>query len=491
MVIRVLLCIAPFAAALVLIYVLLLSDYDINYYLSNRPPVFWLAGILAGLVVLILVIVLARLLIGWVYALPLVLFGDAKVSDALHVSRRLVQGRRISIAAWLIGWFIFSTLVFSLAVMLIDAVGDAVVPGIVDRLGWLVIALGTILLGAGLINLLIDFVNSSLLSLLIVRLYREAGFSGQKIAPEPAWSSRLLRLRGMRLSLRGLVWSIAAATAVIILIGVLVLQQLKLTDHVQVIAHRGAAAAAPENTLAAVEQAIADGADWIEIDVQRTADDEVVVIHDSDLKKIAGLDLKIRDSNYADLSAIDIGSWFSPDFSDQRLPTLRRVLETARDRAGVLIELKYYGDDPRLAERVIAIVESMDPAPPVQLMSLQPRAVQQIRSLRPDWKVGLLSSVNVGDITRLDVDFLALNAAFVDRALIRRVHRQGKQILVWTVNEPAAMLTMLGRGVDGMITDHPAAAVSLLQQRAELSPPERLLLQLAGLFGRELQYPEQ
>ena len=82
------------------------------------------------------------------------------------------------------------------------------------------------------------------------------------------------------------------------------------------------------------------------------------MFHDSDLKKLAGLDLKIWDATMADLKNIDIGSWFIPEFRNQRVPTLAQVLDVCRDKIGVDIELKYYGHDQNLEQRVIDIVEA-------------------------------------------------------------------------------------------------------------------------------------
>jgi glycerophosphoryl diester phosphodiesterase len=103
----------------------------------------------------------------------------------------------------------------------------------------------------------------------------------------------------------------------------------------------------------------------------------------------------------------------------------------------------------------------------------------------------LLSSVSVGDLSQLDVDFLALNARFASRALVRRAHERGKEIMVWTVNDALGIATMAGRGVDAIITDEPALAVSLLEQRRELGPSERVLLALADLFDRPSLLQEQ
>jgi glycerophosphoryl diester phosphodiesterase len=127
----------------------------------------------------------------------------------------------------------------------------------------------------------------------------------------------------------------------------------------------------------------------------------------------------------------------------------------------------------------------------VVVMSLKVTAVKKMKALRPDWKVGLLISVSAGDLKSLTADFLAVNAAFAKRSFIRSAHDSGKEVCVWTVNDAVSMCTMVGRGVDGLITDKPALARSVLQQRAQMSVPERLLVELAGLFGVVSRIGEQ
>ena len=83
----------------------------------------------------------------------------------------------------------------------------------------------------------------------------------------------------------------------------------------------------------------------------------------------------------------------------------------------------------------------------------------------------------------VEADFLAVNAAFTDRSLIRAAHSVGKKVYVWTVNDALTMSAMIGRGVDGLLTDQPALARSVLEVRAQMSAPERVLLELAGLLG--------
>ncbi len=201
--------------------------------------------------------------------------------------------------------------------------------------------------------------------------------------------------------------------------------------------------------------------------------------------KLAGVDLKIWDATMADLKEIDVGSRFAPEFKDQRVPTLGEVLDACKGKVGVNIELKYYGHDKQLEQRVVDIVEAHGMTSDIVIMSLKIDAVKKMKKIRPDWKVGLLMSVSAGDLESINVDFLAVNARFANRRFIRSAHdrKQRREVHVWTVNDAPTMSIMIGRGVDHLITDKPALARSVLEQRAELSAPERLLLELAGLLG--------
>jgi glycerophosphoryl diester phosphodiesterase len=250
-----------------------------------------------------------------------------------------------------------------------------------------------------------------------------------------------------------------------------------------VIGHRGAAALAPENTLAAVERAIEDGADWVEIDVQETADGEVVLLHDSDFMKLAGSPLKIWNGSFAEVRELDVGSWFGPDFQGEGIATLEEVLLRARGRAKIVIELKYYGHDQRLEERVAAIVDRTGMEDDIAVMSLNLRGVERMSALRPDFRTGLLAATAVGRLTQVDVDFLAVSLPLATTRLLRQAHAGGKEVYVWTVNDEVTMAHQLLQGVDGLITDHPARARAVIEIERGLTSVERLLLGTSFWLG--------
>jgi glycerophosphoryl diester phosphodiesterase len=199
--------------------------------------------------------------------------------------------------------------------------------------------------------------------------------------------------------------------------------------------------------------------------------------------KVARNPVKVWEATDEILAGIDTGSWFSPEYADQRVPSLRQALSLAKDRLGVVIELKYYGRDRNLESRVVEVVEQAGMQAQVKVMSLKLAGIQTFAALRPQWPRGLLNTASIGDLTRLDLDFLALNARAASLSTIRRAHRRGMKVHVWTVNHPVQMSVMMSRGADGIITDRPALARQVLALRKQLSPFGRLVVWIAGETG--------
>lgn len=487
---RTVLIAAPFIAVCSLVYFSFLNEFDINYYLVNKPVEFWWAVALITLCLLTMTGFLLRMFSGWFLALPLLLLNGETPFRALQKSRRLTASIRLPITIALLILVVLNLGLFALVSLLVGQGLDGVVALAGNSLKLLVYLLGGVLVVWLLANVAITFLGNSVLCLLILHVFnRLAGVSGDRHPLERASTARpsgVFQLTAFRITTLLVILSLAAG----LLINV-TMNRFDFEDHSMIIAHRGASAHAPENTLAAMELAITDGADWVEIDVQETMHGDVVVIHDRDLKKIANSDLRVFDRSLAELQSMDIGSWKNPSFSNQRIPTLQQLLAICKNRVSVIIELKYYGQETRLEERVVNIVEAAGMQDQIAVMSLSYAGIQKLKSIRPEWKAGLLSSVAIGDITRLDVDFLAINANFASRSFIKMAHRRGQEVLVWTVNDPISMSAMMSKGVNGIITDYPALASRISIERAQLDTHERMLIQLASLIGHQPTRPTQ
>ena len=490
MVMRTALIATPFLAMSAWVYFSFLTEFDINYYLIHKPPVAWLAGGLILISLLSLLALLLRIYSGWVLALPMLLINDENPRRVLQLSRKASVSNRVPIAITLLLLFLANAGLLGLVSALANLGVDGVVALAGESLELMAYLLGSLMLVWFLANVAVTFFSNSVLSLVIIHMFTHLTPASQDWNPNEVvrapGSAGLWRLSATKLAGLAITLSLLAGLAVSIAI-----KQMDIEDHTMIIAHRGASAVAPENTLAAMEQAIKDGADWVEIDVQETSDGEVVVIHDSDLKKIGGSGLKVFDSTLTELQSVDIGSWKNPSFSDQRIPTLQQLLALCKNRIKVLIELKYYGREKHLEQRVAEIVDTAGMQDQIRVMSLSYPGIQKMKSIRPQWSVGLLASASLGDITRLEADFFAINARFASRTFIRRIHNRGKNVLVWTINDPISISAMMSKGVDGIITDEPQLAANIRLERAELGMHQRIMIQLASFIGTQPQRPEQ
>ncbi len=216
-----------------------------------------------------------------------------------------------------------------------------------------------------------------------------------------------------------------------------------------VIAHRGSSEREPENTLPAFERAIADGADFVEFDVQMSADGVPVVFHDRVLERLTPLAGPLRLQAAADLQEVGI-------------PTLEQVLDVVRGRIGVMAELKnprFYSAQP-FVERVVSRLEPDD-----VVISFQQRALLETRRLAP--RLRLLQHVGLGVSIRAAARY-AWGVGFVNAAVTRRglglAQALGLVTTVYTVNDEARLRELAALGVGGVFTDRPDRLRAVLRR---------------------------
>lgn len=227
-----------------------------------------------------------------------------------------------------------------------------------------------------------------------------------------------------------------------------------------VVAHRGASALAPEHTIAAYEKAIEAGADALELDVRLSADDQVVVIHDATLDRTTDGSGPVHERTLQQLKRLDAGAWFGPAFQGQRIQTLTEVLERFRDRAGFTVELKGGSDFyPGIEERVLTFLQIYDVLDRSLVVSFDHPALQKLKGLDRDVRVGALVTGRLLDPTALAppgmLDAVCLRAELTTEREVELVRKAGLEVYVWVVNEPLLARRLAGWGVRGLITDRP------------------------------------
>jgi len=231
-----------------------------------------------------------------------------------------------------------------------------------------------------------------------------------------------------------------------------------------IFAHRGASAHAPENTLAAFELALQQGADAIELDVKLSADGIPVVIHDPTVDRTTNGSGTVANLGLAALKELDAGE-------GQQIPTLDEVFATVGGKMLINVELTNYKTrDDALVDKVAEVVNQHNLAEKIIFSSFLPKNLKRASELLPQTPRGLLALPNfLGWITRRilfkrrDCQALHPELKDVSQKEIARVHAMGRRIHVWTVNKAEDMRRLADWGVDGIFTDDPELAVKILR----------------------------
>lgn len=232
-----------------------------------------------------------------------------------------------------------------------------------------------------------------------------------------------------------------------------------------VIAHRGASAHAPENTLAAFHLALDQRADGVELDVHLSSDGHLIVIHDDDLSRTTTGTGKVGELTLAEIRAADAGN-------GEKVPTLDEVLSLIQDKLWINIEFKGFAPySPQLPEKVLALVKAHGLGEKIIYSSFDPRLLIQTRKLQPDAKVGMLLLPGLGGkLVRWVFETfvrpwsLHPHHTLAQAKFMQRAHHRGQKVLCWTVNQPEEMLRLKQLGVWGVITDNPSLALKTREE---------------------------
>lgn len=248
--------------------------------------------------------------------------------------------------------------------------------------------------------------------------------------------------------------------------------------HPTVIAHRGASAYAPENTLAAVDKAAELGISWVENDVQRTKDGELVVLHDDNLKRTTDVEQvfpdrapwKVKDFTAAEIARLDAGSWFSPKYAGTRVPTLERFMDRLElHHQKLLLEIKNPELYPGIERQTLKVLDDegwLDPhhlASRLIVQSFGADSIRTVHDLRPAVKTGFLGTPPEADLAGYAAFADQINPSYssISRGYVASVHAltgphgRPMEVFTWTVNDSDTARLVAGYGVDGIISNKP------------------------------------
>ncbi|KUO22820.1 glycerophosphodiester phosphodiesterase [Streptomyces dysideae] len=249
-------------------------------------------------------------------------------------------------------------------------------------------------------------------------------------------------------------------------------------ERPSVIAHRGASAYAPENTLAAVDKAAELGIRWVENDVQRTKDGELVVIHDDNLKRTTDVEeifperapWKVKDFTAAEIARLDAGSWFGPAYAGARVPTLEQYMDRVEGHhQKLLLEIKNPDLYPGIERQTLKVLSNegwldrQHVAGRLIVQSFSAASVRTVHDLKPAVKTGFLGTPSVAELAgyaaftdQINPSYRSLSMGYVASVhAFTGPHGRPLEVFTWTLNDADTARRVAGYGVDGIITNTP------------------------------------
>lgn len=242
---------------------------------------------------------------------------------------------------------------------------------------------------------------------------------------------------------------------------------LSKASALEIIAHRGFSEIAPENTVAAFKLGWEKGTDACELDLYLTGDNEIVAIHDADTKRTTGVSSKVKEATLADLRKLDAGSWKSPSYKGERIPTLAESLASLPEgRQRFFLEIK---DSARIVPELAKQLTAWKPrASQLCIIAFDRQVCQDCKKAMPWMPVYRLSSEQTKDKKPVDLaqlirdtkadglDGLDLGLKWAwSTAMVEQIHAAGLKAYVWTVNKPADVKRLASLKIDGITTDDP------------------------------------
>lgn len=410
---------------------------------------------------IVAVILLSLFLISRIYSLHFFTLTNLSFGKCIKKSRSLTKGRRITLAASIILWSVFLTALCAAAIFVLSFLAAYIIKGFSSPV---IAASSALKVFSDIVNIMT--VISSVLVLPVLFSYLTFCFFSDNSQPE------LVTVSFDRPNLHSK--KVRVCTAVVVALSIFLnysyIQNISEDNiglgmsflaRTKVSAHRGASYDAPENTSYAFLKAVKQGADYIELDVQQSADGQVVVFHDKSLKRITGVDKNVSDLTYDQLSQLDCGSWCSEEYSDARIMLLSDVLDLVGDDINLNIEVKSFGNASQTAIKTAKLVKEYNCDDSCYITSFSYSALKAVKKTYPHIKTGIITNViTYSSYSRLKyIDAMSLNQRFITQNVVSTAHMNGKKVFAWTVDTRAEMDELITLGVDNIITDRPSTGV--------------------------------
>lgn len=448
------------------------SPLSASFYALFNFPIFMQSRVFDAsytmtIVYILLLIAILYMVLRWIFVLHYIVLESKSITEAIRSSQALTRGRRLQIFFWL---FVLNAVVFGTGFVAISLL--SYLPSWMDMN---VLKAFTNHYSLTLSSILTYMFALLLIPINIIFLTRLFYYFGLIRGEKPKDYLHIYRSRLGKLEQRFVSFlkgrkrtNLLYGSIAVIYIGLAVYVGIRANDslvyakwNVLISAHRGDAENAPENSIPSINAAIDKGIQSVEIDVQLTKDGIAVLHHDYSLRRMAGVPERVSELTYEELSRLVIGQ--DENMESIHIPTLAYALSEAQGRIKLLLDLKPYGPGDDLVKEVVNLIQAYGMEEEVYIQSFDTHSLKQIRELAPDIKIGQILYFALGNLSALDVDFYTIEQVMLTDQLVKQAHAAGREVWVWTVNTRRNMKEVLKFQIDGIITDYPVIAQSMVE----------------------------
>ena len=392
-----------------------------------------------SLILSVVVVVATYIHIRLIFTLPLTAIGDKKILDSIKESWRLTKKGKlkffITIGIFELIYATISLFTLSLTTSFLAFIDPKGNNFIIETLFFTILSATVFFFGA------LSKVTS--ITAIITVLIEENQISKELIInkKEDKKKSRVLLFLSTLLVLG------------IIVFNGFTLYSNGVNNNIKTIAHRGYVEKGVENSIEALEAAAKAGVDYVEMDVLMTKDNKFIVMHDYNLKRLAGINKKVQDMTYNELVGLPI----SQSGHTSKIPSFEEYVKRAKElNIKLVVELKPHGGEPNnYVDIFIEKVKELDIENNYKYMSLDLKVMEELESKAPQLETGYIIPFQFGKFSNNNVDFFAIEDFSFSNTLVEQAKSQNKSVYVWTINDPSLITKYLQSPANGIITDEP------------------------------------
>ena len=418
-----------------------------------------------SLILSVVVVVATYIYIRLIFTLPLTAIGDKKILDSIKESWRLTKKGKlkffITIGIFELIYATISLFTLSLTTSFLAFIDPKGNNFIIETLFFTILSTTVFFFGA------LSKVTS--ITAIITVLIEENQISKELIInkKEDKKKSRVLLFLSTLLVLG------------IIVFNGFTLYSNGVNNNIKTIAHRGYVEKGVENSIEALEAAAKAGVDYVEMDVLMTKDNKFIVMHDYNLKRLAGINKKVQDMTYNELVGLPI----SQSGHKSKIPSFEEYVKRAKElNIKLVVELKPHGGEPNnYVDIFIEKVKELNIENNYKYMSLDLKIMEELESKAPQLETGYIIPFQFGKFSNNNVDFFAIEDFSFSNTLVEQAKSQNKSVYVWTINDPSLITKYLQSPANGIITDEPVQVRETKEKLEKNNSYFDRVLRLVGL----------